>query len=310
MKRLLPALTHTTDCLYHLNPVTYSMKKLNSFLLISDSSAPGAGYAEAGEFTAASFLYFFSLVLYTWSTPAWFSRFPRASAFRFILAVGVYCLCCMLFSGLRFAGIVSGRPAAPFIRTFLLSFFPVVVFSVLVLAGGGLSLQHLQLVVRISDIYACAGFWAGIYAAEKQLPPEQAAARPLSMFFLYSMIQTAAAVISLLPYIHGFITAVCRTAALFVFVFYGIFRHPFYAVRDKDTAGMKKDGGISTVAAQYGLSPRETEVFDLVCRGRTNEEIAAGLFISLSTVKTHLSSIFLKTGVRNRLEAAALCREK
>ncbi|MCK9169559.1 MAG: helix-turn-helix transcriptional regulator [Treponema sp.] len=285
------------------------MKKLKSLLLLSDSSAPREGYTEAAGFTAASFLYFFSLVLYTWSTPVWFSRFPRASAFRFILAVGVYCLCCMLFCGLRFAGIVCRLPAAPFVRTFLLSFIPVVVFSVLVLAGGGLSLQHLQLVVRMSDIYVCAGLWAGIYAAEKKLPPEQAAAGPFSTFFLYGMIQTAAALISLLPYIPGFITAVCRTSVLFVFLFYEIFRHPFYSERNRSTAGMKNDSGISTVAAQYGLSARETEVFELVCRGRTNEEIAAGLFISLSTVKTHLSSIFLKTGVRNRLEAAALCRK-
>jgi len=209
-----------------------------------------------------------------------------------------------------FAGIVCGRPAVPFARTFFLSFTPVVVFSVLVLAGGGLSLQHLQLVVRISDIYVCTGLLSRVYAAERKLPPEHSAVRPLSMLFLYSMIQTAAAVFSLLPYVPGFITAVCRIAALFLLIFYEIFRHPFFSLRNGDTAGVKRDSGIRSVAAQYGLSPRETEVFDLVCRGRTNEEIAAGLFISLSTVKTHLSSIFLKTGTRNRLEAAALCRKE
>jgi DNA-binding CsgD family transcriptional regulator len=46
-------------------------------------------------------------------------------------------------------------------------------------------------------------------------------------------------------------------------------------------------------------------VVRLVSLGRTNAEIAAELFVSLSTVKTHLSSIQLKLAARNRVEIAA-----
>lgn len=53
------------------------------------------------------------------------------------------------------------------------------------------------------------------------------------------------------------------------------------------------------------LSERETEVVRAIARGRTNNEIAAELFISLSTVKSHLSAIQAKLGVRNRVEIAA-----
>jgi DNA-binding NarL/FixJ family response regulator len=53
------------------------------------------------------------------------------------------------------------------------------------------------------------------------------------------------------------------------------------------------------------LSDRETEVIRAVARGRTNIEIAAELFISLSTVKTHLASVQQKLGVRNRVQIAA-----
>lgn len=53
------------------------------------------------------------------------------------------------------------------------------------------------------------------------------------------------------------------------------------------------------------LSERETEVVRAIARGRTNQEIAAGLFISLSTVKSHVSSIQAKLSVRNRVEIAA-----
>src|SRR6185312_2129959 len=42
-----------------------------------------------------------------------------------------------------------------------------------------------------------------------------------------------------------------------------------------------------------------------IARGRTNQEIAAELVISLSTVKTHVAAIQAKLGVRNRVEVAA-----
>jgi DNA-binding NarL/FixJ family response regulator len=53
------------------------------------------------------------------------------------------------------------------------------------------------------------------------------------------------------------------------------------------------------------LSDRETEVIRAIARGRTNQEIGAELFISLSTVKSHLTSIQAKLGLRNRVEVAA-----
>ncbi|WP_103384026.1 response regulator [Pseudonocardia dioxanivorans] len=53
------------------------------------------------------------------------------------------------------------------------------------------------------------------------------------------------------------------------------------------------------------LSPREIDVVRAVARGRTNAEIAADLFVSLSTVKTHLTNVQAKLGARNRVEVAA-----
>ncbi|QNP69042.1 response regulator transcription factor [Streptomyces roseirectus] len=53
------------------------------------------------------------------------------------------------------------------------------------------------------------------------------------------------------------------------------------------------------------LTDRELEVVRLVALGRTNAEIATELFVSLSTVKTHLSSVQVKLGTRNRVEIAA-----
>ena len=52
------------------------------------------------------------------------------------------------------------------------------------------------------------------------------------------------------------------------------------------------------------LTERELDVVELVARGRTNSEIAESLFVSVSTVKTHLEAIRLKLQVRNRTEIA------
>ncbi|TKK90119.1 response regulator transcription factor [Herbidospora galbida] len=51
------------------------------------------------------------------------------------------------------------------------------------------------------------------------------------------------------------------------------------------------------------LSPRETEVLSLVARGLTNAEIGRELFISETTVKTHLLRVFGKLGVSDRTAA-------
>jgi DNA-binding NarL/FixJ family response regulator len=59
------------------------------------------------------------------------------------------------------------------------------------------------------------------------------------------------------------------------------------------------------LAADARLSGRELEVVRLIARGRTNQEIGAELFISLSTVKGHVSTVQTKLGLRNRVEIAA-----
>jgi LuxR family maltose regulon positive regulatory protein len=57
------------------------------------------------------------------------------------------------------------------------------------------------------------------------------------------------------------------------------------------------------------LSPRETEVHELLAQGLKNEEIANLLYISLSTTKVHVKHIYEKLGVRSRLEAARALRD-
>jgi ligand-binding sensor domain-containing protein/DNA-binding CsgD family transcriptional regulator len=52
----------------------------------------------------------------------------------------------------------------------------------------------------------------------------------------------------------------------------------------------------------YGLTAREQEILRLILRGESNKEIEKKLFISASTVRNHISNIYQKLGVKNRLE--------
>ncbi|MDZ7761118.1 MAG: response regulator transcription factor [Desulfovermiculus sp.] len=58
------------------------------------------------------------------------------------------------------------------------------------------------------------------------------------------------------------------------------------------------DGSLST------LTPREKEILYMIAAGKTNHDIAKELFISISTVKSHVYNIFRKIDVPNRIQAA------
>lgn len=53
----------------------------------------------------------------------------------------------------------------------------------------------------------------------------------------------------------------------------------------------------------FGLSKRETEILEQINLGKSNQEIADELFISLSTVKSHVSNLYSKLDVKNRVQA-------
>jgi len=69
-------------------------------------------------------------------------------------------------------------------------------------------------------------------------------------------------------------------------------------------AGSSADAGSGSGAElPDGLTQREAEILTLIAQGLTNPEIAARLFLSSHTIKTHINRIFSKTGSRDRAAA-------
>ena len=59
---------------------------------------------------------------------------------------------------------------------------------------------------------------------------------------------------------------------------------------------------IDSLMARFGISKREREIIEQVCSGKSNQEIADTLFISLQTVKDHTHRIYLKMDIKNRVQ--------
>jgi DNA-binding NarL/FixJ family response regulator len=103
---------------------------------------------------------------------------------------------------------------------------------------------------------------------------------------------------------------------LFILIFLSLHLIPIfflnlYLDKTSETENDQEDDyetRFSRFVEKHEISKRESEVVRLISKGYSNQEISDALFISLQTVKDHIHRIFVKTGVRNRVQLTNMIR--
>ncbi|HEX5541566.1 MAG TPA: response regulator transcription factor, partial [Micromonospora sp.] len=80
-------------------------------------------------------------------------------------------------------------------------------------------------------------------------------------------------------------------------------------IADVVSRGRSAQPGPPPSARLAALTTRETEILRQVARGLSNAEIAGALFVTEHTVKTHVSNLLAKLGLRDRVQAVVLAYE-
>lgn len=84
-------------------------------------------------------------------------------------------------------------------------------------------------------------------------------------------------------------------------------KHKTQIILDEIKNSGKKDTDIINDKVNL-LTNRQREIFDLIIKGKSNQEIMDDLFIELSTLKTHINHIYKTLEIANRKEARAMGR--
>ena len=104
-----------------------------------------------------------------------------------------------------------------------------------------------------------------------------------------------------------------RLFVVFVVIYFGSNLAPLLYVRavsDRAFEPVKAEAasrqGLEQIFERYGITKRERQIIEQVCLGKTNQQVADELFISLQTVKDHTHRIYSKIGINSRLQLVQL----
>jgi len=136
---------------------------------------------------------------------------------------------------------------------------------------------------------------------------EKKSARIFGLFYLsiISILIVLVNILHLSSWLEGIFVIFLFASHLLPIFFLNIYLDKYY-IEPVVVVDFKKS--IQDFAAKYGISGREKEIIELICMGKSNQDISEGLFISLQTVKDHIHRIYLKTDVKNRVQLANLIR--
>ena len=240
----------------------------------------------------------FLLFLEFWGPPSWTAAFPQGMVFRFLDALWCDLLALALVCVPSFLRV--GKKRASLALLIAGCAYPLVFCALVVLARPLAALDSLIGVFALIDL--CALFAAAAlrlvaarrervrFAGQDSLRIVWSLATPIAWLAFFAAGSRAS---SLWPIFRA-------VGALSLLV-------PAIAIlteRESVPVGLSADA----LKRRFSISARETEVLGLLRDGLTNQEIADRLFVSITTVKSHLSHLYEKTGTRNRVELLRIIR--
>lgn len=237
----------------------------------------------------------------------------------YTLLMGVPFLLLSKFMIIRSAGEFMNRKLHPGFTAgyFILAMLLFILYGVLIVRFTRFDLGDYQRLINIQR-WAFIGTmvlvymgWAGwgFSGLSNMSDPHQK--KFLRLFILWYLLFMCFNVLALLlssihpvvPYLFLFIFLSWHLLPILFLTFYLEKHHAISpsAQRDFETR-------LLAFATEYEISKRELEVIRLICKGWSNQEISDNLHISLQTVKDHVHHIFLKTGIKNRVQLTNLIR--
>ena len=199
---------------------------------------------------------------------------------------------------------------------FILSVFAIFLYAIFTVRLTRFELGEYNLLIQIQQwvfiafmvvVYSSL-FLIGFSLSRKKLSHDREFIRRfVSWYLLFMLLTVSAFTLSRLHEIVPFV---------FVFIFLSwhlipiLFLNVYLGKYYSDESVVQKDftEKLDNFIQQFEISKREREVIELISKGMSNQEISEALFISLQTVKDHVHRIFVKTGVKNRIQLTNLIR--
>lgn len=94
-----------------------------------------------------------------------------------------------------------------------------------------------------------------------------------------------------------------------LFTVLGIWAGRRWSKKTPGAPEMTTEANLEQVLEKLHITPREFEVLQWIAQGLSNQEIAAQMFVSLNTVKTHTANLFSKLEVQRRTQAVQKAQE-
>ncbi len=202
--------------------------------------------------------------------------------------------------------VVFGGIEALFLATFLIAFVSYFVRGISALSYGEIYILNgviaLLLIAALLLLFFAAP--AGDEPHRRRLARGLGTAYAVSLAVLIALLVVARS--SLIP--KGGIANAIPAGFLFLVNFPALFylRRSFKTWPPCRGSASPVETGLDGLARDAGISDREKEIIRLVAQGLDNREIGEKLFISPKTVKNHITSIYAKTGARNRVQLVNL----